>query len=131
LIAVHPWFRFVEASALSIWLRESLSLLALPGILTGHTLAMGFLAGTNVLVAVRLLGFPREVPIPALEQLFPIMWLSFWINVVTGVLLFIAYPTKAMTNPLFCVKLVLVASSVSATPYFAVTSSEAPTPTCD
>jgi hypothetical protein len=34
---VDPWFRFVEDSALSVWLRESLSLLALPGILTAHT----------------------------------------------------------------------------------------------
>jgi len=26
---VDPWFRFVEDSAISVWLRESLSLLAL------------------------------------------------------------------------------------------------------
>ncbi len=50
-------------------------------------MAMGFLAGTNVLVAVRLLGFPREVPIPAMERLFPVMWLAFWVNLVTGILL--------------------------------------------
>ncbi len=113
---MDPCFRFVEDSALSVWLRESLSLLALPGVLTAHTMAMGFLAGTNVLVAIRLLGFPREVPIPTMERLFPVMWLAFWVNLVTGILLVIAYPTKAMTNPLFYIKLMLIAASVSAIP---------------
>jgi sterol desaturase/sphingolipid hydroxylase (fatty acid hydroxylase superfamily) len=65
-----PWFRLLEESSLSIWLRESPSLLAFPGVLTAHTMAMGFLAGTSVLVALRLLGFPCEVPIPAMEPLF-------------------------------------------------------------
>ena len=37
------------------------------------------------------------------------MWTGFWINAVSGVLLLIAYPTKALTNPLFYVKLVLIA----------------------
>ena len=110
---MDPWFRLIENSSLSIWLRESPSLLAFPAVLTAHTMAMGFLAGTSVLVAVRLLGFPRELPIPAMERLFPISWLSFSVNVVTGVLLVVAYPTKAMTNPLFYVKLVLVACCVS------------------
>jgi hypothetical protein len=113
---MDPWFRLIEHSGLSIWLRESLSLLALPGVLTAHTMAMGFLAGTNVLIAIRLLGFPREVPIPAMNGLFPLIWLAFWVNVITGVLLVVAYPTKAMTNPLFYVKLVLVACSVGCVP---------------
>jgi hypothetical protein len=34
------------------------------------------------------------------------------INAVSGVLLLIAYPTKALTNPLFYVKLLLIALAV-------------------
>ena len=66
---MDPWFRLIEHSSLSIWLRESPSLLAFPGVLTAHTMAMGFLAGISVFVAVRLLGFPPERPIPAMERL--------------------------------------------------------------
>jgi len=113
---MDAWFRLIEHSSLSIWLRESPSLLAFPGVLTAHTMAMGFLAGISVLVGVRLLGFPPELPIPAMERLFPVLWLSFSVNVVTGVLLVVAYPTKAMTNPLFYVKLVLVACGVGSIP---------------
>ena len=113
---MDPWFRLIEHSSLSVWLRESPSLLAFPGVLTAHTMAMGFLAGISVLVAVRLLGFPRELPIPAMERLFPVMWLSFSVSLITGVLLVIAYPAKAMTNPLFYIKLVLVTCGVSSFP---------------
>jgi hypothetical protein len=36
------------------------------------------------------------------------MWIGLSINAVSGVLLLIAYPTKALTNPLFYVKLALI-----------------------
>jgi hypothetical protein len=37
------------------------------------------------------------------------MWAGFWVNAFSGVLLLIAYPTKALTNPLFYLKLTLIA----------------------
>jgi hypothetical protein len=50
-----------------------------------HTLAMGLLAGTSLVIALRLLGFARAIPVPAMERLFPILWLSFWIDAGAGV----------------------------------------------
>jgi len=38
-----------------------------------------------------------------------VAWIGFAVNAVSGMLLLIAYPTKAMTNPIFYVKLSLVA----------------------
>ena len=40
------------------------------------------------------------------------MWLGFGINAISGVFLLIAYPTKAFTNPVFYLKLLLIASAV-------------------
>ena len=40
------------------------------------------------------------------------MWAGFWINAFSGVLLLIAYPTKALTNPLFYAKLALIAFGI-------------------
>jgi hypothetical protein len=42
-------------------------------------------------------------------RLLPVMWFGLWVNVLTGIALLIAYPTKALTNPLFYVKLGLIA----------------------
>ena len=37
---MDPWFRLIENSSLSTWLRESPSLLAFPAVLTAHTMAI-------------------------------------------------------------------------------------------
>lgn len=101
-------FSWIETSALSLWVRESPSLLAFPTVLIFHTVGMGFLAGANLAVDLRILGVAVRVPLPLMERFFPIMTLGFFVNAFSGVLLLIAYPTKALTNPLFYVKLALI-----------------------
>jgi len=108
-VAYTAW---IESTALSIWLRESISLLAFPTVLIIHAIGMGFLAGTNAVVDLRILGIARKVPLSLLERFFPVMWFGLIINAISGVLLFIAYPTKAATNPLFYVKLGCIAAGV-------------------
>ncbi len=102
-------FRLIEDSALSVWLRESPSLLAFPLVLIFHTVGMGFLAGTNAAIGLRILGVAPFVPIRLMERFFPVMRWSFWLNAASGVLLLIAYPTKALTNPVFYFKLICIA----------------------
>ena len=103
---------WIESTALSIWLRESISLLAFPTALIIHAIGMGFLAGTNAVVDLRILGFARKTPLSSLERFFPVMWFGLIINVISGILLFIAYPTKAATNPVFYLKLGCIAAGV-------------------
>ncbi len=40
------------------------------------------------------------------------MWFGFWLSTVSGVLLLIGYPTKALTNLVFYLKLILIALAV-------------------
>jgi hypothetical protein len=47
-----------------------------------------------------------------MARFLPLLWLAFAINAVSGILLLIAYPTKALTNPVFYVKLCLIALAV-------------------
>lgn len=103
--AVFVW---IERTAFSVWMRESLSVFAFPTILTLHTVGMAVLAGPSAAVDLRLLGCARRLPIAPLERLFPIMWAGFWLNAATGLALLVAYPAKALTNPLFYVKLTLI-----------------------
>jgi hypothetical protein len=105
MFAYTDW---IERSGLSLWIREG-SLWAFPIILILHTVGLAFLVGANVAVDVRILGFARGVPLQALLPFFRAMWFGFWINAVSGVLLLITYPTKALTNPLFYIKLALIA----------------------
>ena len=100
---------WLEATDFSTWLRESLSPFAFPTVLTLHTVSMGFLAGFSAVVDLRILGVARAVPLLEMKRFLPLLWLSFWVSVVTGISLVIAYPTKAVTNPVFWVKLTLIA----------------------
>jgi hypothetical protein len=99
----------LEHTALSVWVRESPSLLAFPFILFLHTLGLAMLAGLSVGIDTWVLATRSTVPARLLGGVQRIMWLGFGINAVSGITLLIAYPAKALTNWVFFVKLVLVA----------------------
>src|SRR5687767_15120033 len=102
-------FLWLEASALSTWVRESTSVFAFPAILSVHAIGMGLAVGVNVAIALRLLGFAPGVPPRELQRFAPVMWTGFWLNTASGLLLLIGYPTKAFTNPVFYLKISLIA----------------------
>jgi hypothetical protein len=111
---MDPFFLAIESSAVSAWVRDSPSLLAFPFILILHTVGLAFLVGTSIAIAARTLGVAAGVPLQSLERYLIIMWMGFWVNAASGVLLLAAYPTKALTNPLFYAKLGLIAAALLA-----------------
>ena len=107
------FFAWIENSALSIWVRESPSMWAFPFILILHTIGMAFLVGPNLALNLRVLGVGSGIPLSLMQRVFPIMRLGFVVNAVSGLLLLIAYPTKALTNPVFYLKLLLIAVALA------------------
>ena len=105
---MDPFFSAIESTAFSTWLRESPSLWVFPFVLILHTVGLAFLVGANVAIDARVLGLARGVPMRTLARYHVVMWVGFWINAASGVLLLIAYPTKSLTNPLFYVKLLII-----------------------
>ena len=102
---------WVENTSLSMWIRGE-SMLGFPTILSFHTLGMGFLAGTSAGMDLRLLGVAKRVPLAELAKFYWVMWLALAVNFTSGTLLLIGYPYKAFTNPVFYVKLTLIAVAV-------------------
>jgi hypothetical protein len=105
---VDPLFAWIESSALSQWIRGD-CVCAFPTIVTLHNVGMAFLAGGGIAIDLRIIGFARGIPLKPMGRFIPLMWLAFAVNAVTGILMLIGYPTKALTNPLFYIKLSLVA----------------------
>jgi hypothetical protein len=103
-----PFFAWLESTSFSVWMRESPSLFSFPIILAVHTIGLGLLAGVNVALDLRMLGFAARVPLVEFKRLWPFLWLGFWMNVLSGIALVAAYPTKALTNPVFYLKLALI-----------------------
>jgi hypothetical protein len=106
---MDSFFLWIEESALNEWITQSPSLFAFPAILAVHTIGMAFLAGTNAAIDLRILGFAPAVPLSAMERFTPVMRIGLWLNVLSGILLLIGYPTKAFTNPVFYYKLGFIA----------------------
>src|SRR5919204_1705110 len=99
----------LEATSFATWVRESSSLWAYPAILFLHTVGLGFLVGTNVVIALRLLGCASRLPIAPMERFYRVMWLGFWINAASGVALLMADATTKLTNPVFYIKMAFIA----------------------
>jgi hypothetical protein len=108
-------FGWIETSALSTWIRESPSLWVFPFILILHTVGLAFLVGAIVAIDARIIGLAVGLPVASMDRYFAVMWFGFWTNAVSGLLLLIAYPTKALTNPLFYAKLTLIAAGLAMT----------------
>jgi hypothetical protein len=108
------WLTALEGTGLAVWVRESNSIWAYPTVLTLHTVGLGILVGANWALDLRLLGVGSRVPLAPLKQLFPIMWFGFWMNAITGLMLFAADATTKGATSLFVFKLGLVALAVVA-----------------
>jgi hypothetical protein len=106
-IALLMW---IEDSSLARWVGESQW--GFPIALTLHALGMGMLAGGNSVLGLRLLGIGASVQGRLLIRFYPLLWGSAAISIGSGLLLFSAYPAKALTNPLFFIKLALIAVGV-------------------
>jgi hypothetical protein len=102
----------LESTDFAAWLRESGSIWAYPAVLTLHTLGLGVLVGASSVVDLRLLGAAPHIPIEPLGRLFPIMWIGFWVNAISGVLLFMTDATTKGTTTVFMAKLGIIVLAV-------------------
>jgi hypothetical protein len=102
----------IEESGFCQWVREADSLFAFPGILLLHTIGMGLVVGINTTFDLRILGFAPAVRLRAFQKFFPVMWIGFWINAITGTILLAVNATKLTHNPDFYVKLAFIALAV-------------------
>src|SRR5580700_60925 len=91
ILALPLFLRTIEGTSFSTWMRESESPFVFYFILFVHTVGLALLVGANAVIDLRLLGVAREIPLSPLKRLFGLMWLGFWINVTSGILLLFAY----------------------------------------
>ena len=85
---MHSFFEWLQNLPVFVSIAGSESIWSYPTILMLHTVGLGWLVGLNTVVALRLLGVGKSVPFAVLDPLFPKMWWGFWLNLVTGLILF-------------------------------------------
>jgi hypothetical protein len=96
-------FAWIERTPIALWVRESLW--GFPISLILHAWAMAVLVGISLLLALSAVGVAPRLLLPLAEKSKPIIWASFLLSLISGVLLLSAYPAKALTNEVFYLKL--------------------------
>jgi hypothetical protein len=103
----------LEQLSFSTWVSESTSILAYPTILWLHVMGMGVVAGTSTVIGLRLLGVSPKIPVQPLERLYPLIWVGFWVNAVTGTALLLATASKRLIDPTFYIKMIFIFAGVA------------------
>ena len=101
---------WLEETAFSTWMRESGP--AFFSSLTLHAVGMGFVVGVHVATNLRILGVAPGIPLSLMRRFFPVLWVNLVVVSLSGVLLLVAYPAKALTNPVFYLKLSAVVAAL-------------------
>jgi hypothetical protein len=112
-MTVPEIFNTIEQTALSIWIRESDSFFSFYFILLFHNFALAMLVGPSAFIDLRILGVAPQIPVKSLRPLYTVIAWGIGLAVLTGALLLLAYPTKALTNPLFYVKLLVIGIGIA------------------
>ncbi len=82
-----------------------------PLTLSLHALGMAFLVGVHFTLDLKVIGFAPKLPVHLVTKFYPLMWISFVVALVSGLMLLLAYPAKGLTNFVFYLKMLLIASA--------------------
>jgi energy-coupling factor transporter transmembrane protein EcfT len=97
--------RALQDSAFANWVQQSVY----PFVITFHAIGLATLVGLLVIIDLRVLGFGKGLPLPALRRLMTVVWIGFWINAASGAMLFSIDAKKDFYSNLFRIKLSAIA----------------------
>ncbi len=103
------WVTWLEASAFATWMRQALW--AYPAAEVVHLVGVALMVGCAAAFDLRLLGLGAELSVRGLARLLlPWAWRGFGLVVVSGIAMFAAHAVSWWQNPVFPVKMALVAA---------------------
>lgn len=108
-VAIYPFLKWCGGTYLGASVRNSEWLF--PFIESIHMLGIVALVGSSALLDLRLLnrGLLRQDPaLRVTSRLLPVMWASFAVMAVTGILMFLSEATRCYESVAFRVKMILL-----------------------
>lgn len=97
----------LESSGIGTWVTQSASGFYI--LLGFHSIGLGLVVGVMMVVSMRVLGLVRGISPAALPNLVTLSWYGFWMNAISGLLLFVGEANKMFYNWSFRWKIMLVA----------------------
>lgn len=103
-------FQWLEATALAIWVGESLW--GYPIMLGSHAIGLAIVVGIFVILDLRMLRVIRGVSFNAFLSLFRLAWIGLIVNAISGSALFTSQATTFVESAPFLIKISAVISGV-------------------
>ena len=100
---------YLSQTALILWVAESDW--GYPIVLTLHSIGMALVVGILLMFDLRILGLAKHIPFHSFDKFFPIAWIGFVINLISGTLLFLANSATFLANTAFITKITLLCSA--------------------
>ena len=100
------WLHWLDSTPLATYLASDPY--ANPVLLCVHAIGMGIVVGIVWMLDLRLLGFPRSMPLSYFGPLLGLAWIGFALNAASGLLLFMAEASRLIVNTDFLVKIACI-----------------------
>ncbi len=100
------FLEWLQNTPFGLWVGESLW--AYPLFETMHTIGMAMLVGSLGLINLRVLGYKPELPILGTQQLLPLAWIGFTLNLISGTTLFASDAVTFFHSYTFRIKILLI-----------------------
>lgn len=101
------FLNWIEATSLGVHVREDAWTFAI--MLSAHSVGMAASLGVVMITALRSMGWLQAIPVLAHSGLFPAAWVGFFINLVSGLALYVSHATEYTFQIVFILKLSLLA----------------------
>jgi hypothetical protein len=107
--SITAFLEWLQASSLAVFIHKKAW--AFTTVEVVHVFAIAMVIGTIAIVDLRLLGFgSTKRPFAELSRkVLPFTWAAFAVAVIAGSLLFISRATEYFVNPVFWIKMALIA----------------------
>jgi hypothetical protein len=106
---IDQTLKALQDSAFANWVQQT----AYPYVITLHAIGLATLVGLLVIIDLRVLGFGKDLPLTGLRRLMTVVWIGFWTNAVSGVMLFSIDAKKDFHSNLFRAKLAAIAAGLT------------------
>jgi hypothetical protein len=97
---------WMQALPVSEWITDSNW--GFPIMLVLHSWGMAVVVGILVMLDLRILGLAQIVPLSAFQPMMSLAWVGFFINLVSGALMFMADANRLIVNWSFLTKMTCV-----------------------
>jgi Family of unknown function (DUF6644) len=100
------FLEWLQSTGIALFVRESMW--GYPAVLSSHAIGMAIVVGMVLMICIRVLGFAPRIPIASFERLFTVARLGVALNVISGIMLFMADAPRFAANRLFQLKIALI-----------------------